>query len=302
MIHKFLFLILCLWLYSCSANKYQKQNRTTSEIVRVLSSDSLEGRRPGTPGFEKAAKYVEGYLSMLEIKPFFNGSYHDSLLVSAKPSFNIVGVIESKRHSDDYILLGAHLDHLGMRGSLPDSIFNGANDNASGVTAVLQIAKHLKQHKLNKNVIIALFTGEESGLIGSYHLAKKLKNDNIDLDYMINIEMIGQPLTNYPDNVYITGYDKSNFAELANDIEGDEFIIHKGVEFSDQLFGSSDNYPFYVEYKIPSHTISTFDFRNDRNFHSPEDEYSHLNIQHMNSIINKTNVILLGLLHKKRKN
>ena len=114
--------------------------------------------------------------------------------------------------------------------------------------------------------------------------------------------MIGQPLTSSPKDVYITGFDKSNFAEIANNILNDEFIIYKGAEFSDGLFRASDNYSFYLEYKIPSHTISTFDFRNDRNFHTPSDEYSYLNIQHMDFIIDKTGKILIGLLQRKKIN
>jgi hypothetical protein len=293
---RFLLLILGLSLYDCGPKKNITHIRTTSELVQVLSADSLEGRRPGTIGFEKAAQYVEEYLIELEIKPFFNDSYRDSLPVRNAQSFNIVGVIESRKSTDEYILIGAHLDHLGMRRTSPDSIFNGANDNASGVTAVLQIGRELAQLRVNKNVILALFTGEESGLIGSRHLAKRLKDAGINLEYMINFEMIGQPLTSSPFDVYITGYNMSNFAETANEILMDDFIVYEGAEFSDRLFRASDNFPFYSEYEIPAHTISTFDFKNDSNFHRPADEFSYLNIQHMDTIIDKTSEILIGLL------
>jgi Zn-dependent M28 family amino/carboxypeptidase len=182
--------------------------------------------------------------------------------------------------------------------SMTDSIFNGANDNASGVTAVLQIARELKKYKFDKKVIIALFTGEEFGLKGSKHLAQKLKNANINLSYVINFEMIGTPLSSFPENVYITGFNRSNFGEVANNVLGDEFIVSNGAEFSDGLFGASDNYPFYLEFKIPSHTISTFDFKNYKYYHSVSDEYSQLNIQHMDYIIQKTSKLLIKLLQE----
>lgn len=270
--------------------------KTTAELVNILSSDSFEGRHPGDPGFERAAKFVENYLKSIEVKPFFDGSYRDTLSVFSYQSFNIVGVIENKKSINEYILIGAHLDHFGKMDSKTDSVFNGANDNASGVTAVLKIASELKKYRFDKKVIIALFTGEESGLRGSKHLAQRLKKDNVNLSYMINFEMIGTPLSSTPNNVYITGFNKSNFREVANKILNEEFIVYKGAEFSDGLFEASDNYPFYLEFKIPSHTISTFDFKNYGYYHSVSDEYSHLNVQHMDSIIQKTSKLIIGLL------
>lgn len=292
---------MCTSSLTCCQNSDDKKLKTTSELVSNLSSDSFEGRHPGTSGFERAAKFVENYLKSIKVKPFFDGSYRDTLAVYSSQSFNIVGVIENKKSINEYILIGAHLDHFGKMDSKTDSVFNGANDNASGVTAVLQIARELKKYKFDKKVIIALFTGEESGLRGSKHLAQRLKKAKIKLSYMINFEMIGSPLSSSPNNVYITGFNKSNFAEVANKILNEEFIVYKGAEFSDGLFGASDNYPFYLEFKIPSHTISTFDFKNYRYFHSVADEYSHLNVQHMDSIIQKTSKLIVGLLQENSK-
>ena len=294
--------LLIIFLSSISLvycqNSDNKKLKTTAELVNILSSDSLEGRYIGDSSFEKAAKFVENYLKLIEVKPFFNGSYRDTLTIFRYHSFNVVGIIENRHSINDYILIGAHLDHLGKMDSMTDSIFNGANDNASGVTAVLQIARELKKYKFDKKVIIALFTGEEFGLKGSKHLAQKLKNANINLSYVINFEMIGTPLSSFPENVYITGFNRSNFGEVANNVLGDEFIVSNGAEFSDGLFGASDNYPFYLEFKIPSHTISTFDFKNYKYYHSVSDEYSQLNIQHMDYIIQKTSKLLIKLLQE----
>lgn len=294
--------LLIIFLFTISLvycqNSDNKKLKTTAELVNILSSDSLEGRYIGDSSFERAAKFVENYLKLIEIKPFFNGSYRDTLTIFRYHSFNVVGIIENRNSINDYILIGAHLDHLGKMDSMTDSIFNGANDNASGVTAVLQIARELKKYKFDKKVIIALFTGEEFGLKGSKHLAQKLKNANINLSYVINFEMIGIPLSSFPENVYITGFNRSNFEEVANNVLGDEFIVSNGAEFSDGLFGASDNYPFYLEFKIPSHTISTFDFKNYKYYHSVSDEYSQLNIQHMDYIIQKTSKLLIKLLQE----
>jgi bacterial leucyl aminopeptidase len=290
----FLFTIVLVY---CQ-NSDNKKLKTTSELVAILSSDSLEGRYIGDSGFERAAKFVENYLKVIEVKPFFNGSYRDTLTIFGYHSFNVVGIIENRNSINDYILIGAHLDHLGKMDSKTDSIFNGANDNASGVTAVLQIARELKKYKFYKKIIIALFTGEEVGLKGSKHLSQELKAAKINLSYVINFEMIGTPLSSFPEKVYTTGFDRSDFAEVANKVLGDEFIVSNGEEFSDGLFGASDNYPFYLEYKIPSHTISTFDFKNYNYYHSLSDEYSHLNIHHMDYIIQRTSKLIIKLLQE----
>jgi len=294
---KLLLLLFSTSILTCVHDSDDKHLKTTSELVQILSSDSLEGRKAGTSGFEKAAKLVENYLKLIKVQPFFDDSYRDTIAGLKRPNFNIVGVIEGGNRSKDYILIGAHLDHLGKFEAYEDSVFNGANDNASGVTAVLKIAEELKKHKLNKKVIIAFFTLEEFGRQGSKHLAKKLKKEKIRLSYMINFEMIGCPFTPSPNKAYITGFNKSNFAEVANKLLKDEFIIDNQEDPNDRLFRASDNYSFYLEFNIPSHTIST-DSKSFKYLHSPSDEYSELNVQHMDFIIQKTSKLIIDLLRE----
>ena len=291
--------LLILFLFSISLVSCQtsenKKLKTTAELVKILSSDSMEGRFIGDASFERAATFVENYLKLIEVKPFFNGSYRDTLSVYKYHTFNVVGIIENRHSDNDYILIGAHLDHK-RKISYIDSIYNGANDNASGVAAVLQIATELKKYKFDKKVIIAIFTGEEFGLKGSKHLARRLKNANINLSYVINFDMIGTPLTSFPDKVYITGFSRSNFGKIANKLLGEEFIVPIEEKLSEGLFHSSDNYPFYLEFNIPSHTISTFDFKNYKYYHTVSDEYSQLNIRNMDYIIQKSGKLVIKLL------
>jgi Zn-dependent M28 family amino/carboxypeptidase len=290
--------LLSLSIILCNPAENSRKLKTTAEIMQVLSSDKFEGRMPGTRGFEKAAGFVEDYLRYLGVRPFFGSSYRDTLNVFSAESYNIVGVIESRRSTDEYILLGAHLDHIGkvINRSPADSVYNGANDNASGVTAVLQIAKKLTGYKFSQKVIIALFTGEESGKWGSEHLAKKLKKAGIQLSYVLNFEMIGAPLSNSPGKVYITGYHRSDLPEIANRLMKENFVLFEEAEIGRGLFYGSDNYPFYLEFKIPSHTISTFDFMNYPYYHQPGDEYSKIDIGHMDLIIDKLAELIRKLL------
>ncbi len=290
--------LLSLSIVLCSPGENSRKVKTTAEIMQVLSSDKFEGRMPGTPGFERAASFVEDYLRSLGVKPFFGNSYRDTLNVFSSSSCNIVGVIESRVSADEYILLGAHLDHIGktIHNSTADSVYNGANDNASGVTAVLQIARQLNGYKFRQKVIIALFTGEESGKWGSEHLAQRLKKAGIRLSYVLNFEMIGAPLSDSPGKVYITGYHRSDLPEVANRLMNEDFVLFEEAEIDRGLFFGSDNYPFFLEFNVPSHTISTFDFRNYPYYHSPGDEYSKIDIGHMYLIIDRVSELIRKML------
>lgn len=278
---------------SVEQTKKESNLETTEEIISKLSSDKFEGRKPGTNGFNLASSYVESFLSKNKIQPYFEGSYKDTVLVNGKESYNIVGLIGEHNPDKKYILLGAHLDHLGK---IKGSIYNGANDDASGVTAVLQIAKQLRQDKFDQNIIVALFTGEESGLIGSRHLAEKLKKENINLTYMLNFEMIGKILTTGKNQVYLTGYSKSNCAEEMNKIMDNKFVYFLPAEITQNLFYRSDNYAFYQAFNVPSHTISTFDFENYEHYHKESDDVEQLDIENMANIIDSSAFIISRLL------
>lgn len=303
-----IFVIISITVFACSdtsnSKKLSHKLKTTSELAQIISSDSMQGRYPGTMGFEKAVDFVENYMRILEINPFINGSYRDTLSVFDAKSYNLVGVIESKNPINDYILLGAHLDHLGAHldpskkaEEQKDTIYNGANDNASGVVVVLQIAKELKKYKFDKNIIIAFFTGEEYGKWGSEHLAKRLKKNGIKLSYVLNFDMVGVPQTNTPKSVGMTGFYISDFAEVSNKLLNEEYVNHPNDTIDHLAFFRSDNSSFYTEYKIPSHNISTYEGRDQYPFyHDVQDEFSKLNIQHMDTIIAKTTKLIIRLL------
>jgi len=250
---------------------------------------------------QKSVTFIENYFTNADIKPLFGSTFLDTVSVYGIESYNVVGVINGKEGSNEYVLIGAHYDHLGSIKSSADSVFNGANDNASGVSAVLQIAGALTPKKYNKNVIIAIFTGEEYGLIGSSHLAKKLKSNGINLVYAINFEMIGRPLTSDSSKVYITGFDKSDFAQTANASINYDFIKFEKIDTEHRLFNQADNYPFYEVFQIPSHTLSTYGFKNDAYYHKLKDEYSHLNIKPMNYIIDRSTQIVKALLETDKE-
>lgn len=270
----------------------------TYQVLSTIASDEFSGRESGTVGYAKSAEYVESFLKQNGIKPLFNFNYKDTVFVKGDLSYNIVGVIGDNNPSKAHILLGAHLDHLGVKPKSKDKVYNGADDNASGVTAVLQLAKALQEQHFDKNIIIALFTGEEKGLIGSTHLAKRLKREGYSLEYMLNFEMIGTKFFGEKNTVFLTGNTLSNCAFEMNKVVGKAFVKPFEMEEKLQLYYRSDNVAFYDAFKVPCHTISSYDFKSHAHYHELNDEIDQLDVENMQSIINSSLRIITTFLNE----
>ena len=236
----------------------------------------------------KAADYLEQIFKNSNVKPYFK-TYRDTLSTFKGTAFNVVGYIEGTDPvlKKEFIILSAHYDHIGItkKGVDGDFINNGANDDASGTTAVAEMAKYFATAKNNKrSILFVFFAGEEKGLLGSKHLAKKLKAQDFKLYAQFNIEMIGVPMKrDYL--AYITGFDKSNMAGKINEYTGKNTIgfLPKEAEF--QLFYRSDNFSFYDVFKAPCQSVSTFDFENFDFYHHVSDDFKAMDIPHMTSFI-----------------
>ena len=271
----------------------KKEPLITSEevktIVSYLASDELQGRATGSEGIDKAASYIETYFKDNGVTPYFD-DYRDFFKVKDLDAFNVVGVVEGndKDLKNEYIVIGAHYDHIGKGKAVDgDIIANGANDNAAGTAVVMTMAKYFAKHKQNKrSIIFALFSAEESGLLGSKHLADKLKSEGLKLYTMLNFEMIGVPLQGKSYTAYVTGYEKTNLAEKINEYASANLagFLPQAKEY--QLFFRSDNYPFYQAFNVPCQTFSTFDFTNFNYYHHVDDEADKLDFQHMSNFIN----------------
>jgi len=268
--------------------------------LEYLASDELEGRNTGTVGIEKAAVFIETLFKENNIKPYFE-TYRDSFNIKNIIGYNVVGYLEGNdsKLKNEFVILGAHYDHIGTAKEVNgDIIANGANDDASGTVAVLEWAKYFSKTKSNKrSVLFTLYSAEELGLKGSSHLAKRLKESDLDLYTMINFEMIGVPRNDEETMAYISGFEKSNMAKKLNAYGQLEIIgfFPKAKEF--QLFMRSDNYPFYEAFKVPAHAISTFDFTNFDYYHHVDDEADKMDFIHMTRFMNKMIPALEGMIN-----
>ena len=210
-----------------------------------------------------------------------------AVMNSQSPVRNVAAII---RGSDEElakqaILFSAHVDHLGIGAPGDDPIYNGADDDASGVTAVVMLAEAYGalEPRPKRSVIFVGFWGEEMGLLGSKHF---VKNSPWPLDAIVanvNIEMIGRPEAGAENKMWVTGWEKSTLGDIVN--QGSRRV---GVEtfehpsFSSRLYTASDNYSF-VQQGVIAHSFSAGSLHED--YHQASDEFSKMNLPHMTQII-----------------
>lgn len=196
---------------------------------------------------------------------------------------NVAATIPGKR-KNEIVLFSAHLDHIGILTAVQgDSIANGADDNASGVTAVMTLAKYFRmQPKPERTLMFALFSGEELGLIGSSHFANHLPVNEIQA--MINIEMAGVPSDFGRGHAYLTGYDRSTLGAILNRALG-ETKIHPDPYPEESLFERSDNAEF-ARRGVPAHTLSVTPIATARHYHQVNDQIEILDLNNLTDIVN----------------
>lgn len=319
---KYVIILAALCFASCSTskkrnNKEKAQAETATinptdfatatsvgDIITYLASDELKGRETGSEGIAEAATFLASKLEGFGVTPYFE-TYKDTLANSDAIAYNIVGVLEGTDPvlKNEYVLVGAHYDHIGVITPVAgDSIANGANDNASGTTTVVELARYFAANKNNKrSMIFAFFSGEEKGLLGAKHLAKKLKAESLNLYVMLNFEMVGVPLVDKDYFMYITGYEESNMAAVSNRYAKSNLVGFLPAAKKMNLFKRSDNYAFHNEFNVPSQTFCTFDFTNFDHYHKVGDDAKIMNFNHMATFVNKVIPVVDGITNAPTK-
>ena len=216
--------------------------------------------------------------------------------VTQVPVRNVFGVLRGSDETlaDQAIFVTAHLDHIGSRNVGRDKINNGADDNASGVTAVLSLADAFGslQDRPRRSIVFGTFWGEEKGLLGSKAFVAQplwpLKNITAN----INMEMVGRPETEARERIWMTGWKHSNLGQLMK--AGAERVgvdVFDRKDVGEMLYTRSDNYSF-VRQGVIAHSFSAGSLHAD--YHQPGDEWQKLDIPHMIKVIQG---LFCGILH-----
>ena len=277
-------------LVSCKP-EINQENRI-KEDVAFLASDALEGRQTGTEGEKKAAKYISErfaelnllekgtnkYLQPFTFKPKTNP--HDEVKFDVNgdgtiTGNNVIGFVDNK--VENTIIIGAHYDHLGYGGDgslYRDSIkaiHNGADDNASGIAILLNLAARLKDKNTNNNYLFMAFSGEEMGLLGSNYFVKNPTIDTKKVSYMINMDMVGRMKKDSTLAVYGTG--TSPIFKQVLKSHNDNFKLVQ----QESGVGPSDHTSFYLA-DMP---VLHFFTGQHEDYHKPGDDSEKLNYDGM---------------------
>lgn len=198
---------------------------------------------------------------------------------------NVLGVLPGKSRKDEYVIFSAHYDHIGTGKPVNgDSIFNGANDDAAGTTAVMMLAQYFKALNNNERTILFVaFTAEEIGGFGSAYFSRQLDPGKVMA--MFNIEMIGTESKWGKNSAFITGYEKTDMGTiLQKNLEGTGFVFHPDPYTEQNLFYRSDNATL-ARLGVPAHTISTAKMENEPHYHKVSDHIETLDLDNMTRII-----------------
>ena len=276
--------------------------KEVERIERTLSADDMRGRKTFTPDIEKAADFIAGEFKTIGLQTLnSNGSYRQEFTLSSAelnkygiksmPGItqfvlaNVIAVLPGKSRKDEYVIFSGHYDHIGVGSPVNgDSVYNGANDDAAGTTAVIMLAKYFKELNTNERTIVFVaFTGEEVGGFGSQYFSRQLNADKVVA--MFNIEMIGTESKWGKNAAYITGYDKTNMGEImGRDLKGSGFTFYPDPYPGQQLFYRSDNATL-AKLGVPAHTISTSKMDYEPNYHQVTDHIETLDLDNMTMII-----------------
>ncbi len=287
--------LLLVLLFSATFSSFGQNTeinlKNLKSSVDTLCSDHLKGRLAFS-GYDKiAAEYIEKQLLSYGYEPLWGGSGLVEFTIdkSSASSFfrkygegtcdvtyNVV-MIKRAKESDGIVLLGAHYDHLGVARGYDEwkqiktgDIYNGADDNASGIAVMLETARlyALDAENSKRDVIIAGFGAEEIGLVGSTELVNKLNKEGIEIDFMVNIDMVGRAKD--CEGFYIFGDDSFRGADKMFEEVANEDNIEFRMESTSEC--PSDNLPFAFN-RTPALTFSTLPHKD---YHLPSDDVKYI--------------------------
>lgn len=288
---KTLFLAL-LVLLTCTPQAWAQytQERQVSKHIHKLASDKMKGRGTGSKELDKAARYIQRHFKNYGLQPLGTQGYRQSFTAkvrrvvvddSIRQAHNLIGFLDNG--AAQTIVVGAHYDHLGMgtQGGSLDSIpqgkiHQGADDNASGVAGLLEIARYFANNNETEayNILFIAFSAEELGLLGSRHFVEEPTVPLESIHYMLNFDMIGR----YDQQLAVIGYGTSpSWPGIFDSVDSRGLRIHRGHDGS----GGSDQTSFYRK-DIP---VLFFHTGGHPEYHRPGDTPDKINYMATTAII-----------------
>lgn len=283
------------------ARKLAGLKKNTIVIVDTSFTKTFSGLTRLKSSLFKSDKSVVFVLSARNPESYNIEAKHE---ITEMPLANVVGVLPGKSRPDEIVIFSGHYDHLGITSKdrngnvVADSIFNGANDDAAGTTAMMVLAKYFKALNNNERTLVfAAFTAEEVGGFGATYFSNQL--DPAKVMAMFNLEMIGSESKWGKNSAFITGYEKTDMGKILQaNLEGTDFTFYPDPYPAQNLFYRSDNATL-ARLGVPAHTISTTKIDTDPYYHKATDEIGTIDIDNMTRIIKAIALSARGIVSGK---
>ena len=277
----FLFTLLC----SSIVFAQEVSKERVVEVLSSLASDKMKGREIGTPENDSAAFYIAQRFKENNLAFCTGDSYLLPFEYKGKVAYNVCGIQKGK--SDKILAYSAHFDHIGSTNKSGDHVYNGADDNASGVTLMIGLADYFRNSTPDFSMMYMAFNGEEKGMKGSKALANtpNLQSTFQKTNALFNFEMMASVSQFGKNALYMTGDEFSDFDELLNVNAENQLKINPDPYLGQQLFYRSDNVSF-VKKKVIAHSFSTVDMNVAKHYHQLNDEVNLVNFDNLTTIIN----------------
>lgn len=276
--------VIAIFSFTLFFSQDVSKERVT-QVLSTLASDEMKGREIGTPENDSAAVFIAKKFKENNLDFCTGDSYLVPFQYKGKTVYNVCAIKKGK--SDKTLAFTAHFDHIGSTKSSGDNVFNGADDNASGVTTIIGLADYFKNKDSEFSQMYIAFNGEEKGMKGSKAISdvEKLQSKYQNISALFNFEMVATVSQFGANSLYMTGDEFSDLDELINAHAENGLKINPDPYLGQQLFYRSDNVSF-VKKKIIAHSFSTVDMRTAKHYHQLNDDIKVVNFDNLTQIIN----------------
>lgn len=276
---------LTFTLFSIFSFAQEVSSERVRNVLSTLASDEMKGREIGTVENDNAANYIAKLFKENNLDFCTGNSYLVPFEYKGKTVYNVCGVKKGK--TEKFLGFSGHFDHIGTSNNPKDNIYNGADDDASGITTLVGIADYFKNKKPEFSLVFMAFNGEEKGMLGSRAISK---DENLNPIYdkmtaLFNFEMVATESAFGKNALFMTGDEFSDLDELFNKNAANGLKINPDPYASEQLFYRSDNVSF-VKKKIIAHSFSTVDMTKATHYHHENDDVNVVDFENLTTIIN----------------
>jgi Zn-dependent M28 family amino/carboxypeptidase len=276
---------LTLTLFSVFSFAQEVSQDRIKTVLSTLASDEMKGREIGTPENDNAANYIAGLFKENNLDYCTGNSYLVPFSYKGKTVYNVCGIKKGK--TDKYLGFSGHFDHIGTSNNPKDHIYNGADDDASGITTLAGIADYFKNKQSEFSMVFMAFNGEEKGMLGSRAISTDKNLDHIynNMTALFNFEMVATESAFGKNSLFMTGDEFSDLDELFNKNAVNGLKVNPDPYAAQQLFYRSDNVSF-VKKKIIAHSFSTVDMTKATHYHHENDDVNVVDFANLTQIIN----------------